>query len=290
MILSFYTGGYASQIYHLNNSIKRRFISSLIIYKKGALSPATINRFLLTCEIYYRFCFGKSLYEGSTNLKESYYKNGRYDTTGLNYIRRKSDESRLRVKVFEPLIEPLGVDEVNAVIKSARRYRDLSIIYLMLMCGLRSIEIVNLEYKAVHCEEKWLRVRGKRQKERVIPLSSQVIEVLKKYLRLERPQNSKNFFFAVLQGKRKGEPMTSAGIRSLFRALRVKSKIKKANPHRFRHTFGANMAESDVSLPVIQSLMGHSDFETTLKYIVLSPRAVFTAFEKAQAKIRGLYD
>ncbi len=61
--------------------------------------------------------------------------------------------------------------------------------------------------------------------------------------------------------------MTSAGLRSLFRHHRRKSRVPLANPHRLRHTFGSDMVSAGISLPALMHLMGHSHIETTMLYV-----------------------
>ena len=79
--------------------------------------------------------------------------------------------------------------------------------------------------------------------------------------------------------------MTPAGLRSLFRHHRRKTTIVKANPHRFRHTFGADMIRAGVSLPALMRLMGHSQIHTTMLYVQLSPQDVWLEFHRAVLKL-----
>jgi site-specific recombinase XerD len=75
--------------------------------------------------------------------------------------------------------------------------------------------------------------------------------------------------------------MTPAGLRSLFRHHRAGSRIHQANPHRFRHTFGADMVRAGISLPALQQLMGHSQIRTTLLYVQLAPQDVWREYAHA---------
>ena len=98
---------------------------------------------------------------------------------------------------------------------------------------------------------------------------------MRKYLRLEQPEHTTTeHFFVVLKGVRKGEPMTGAGLRRLFRYWREISGVSKAHPHAWRHCFGTNMIRNGVALPVLQKMMGHADFKTTLCYINLAMQDV----------------
>jgi integrase/recombinase XerC len=95
--------------------------------------------------------------------------------------------------------------------------------------------------------------------------------------------------FVVLQGNKLGHPMTTDGLRSLFRHRRKNDDIKTANPHRLRHTFGADMARSGVRLPILQKMMGHADSKTTLQYINLSMVDIANEFNRASKEINKRY-
>jgi site-specific recombinase XerD len=136
-----------------------------------------------------------------------------------------------------------------------------------------------------------VRVRGKGDKERMLPLPELLVETLRAYLRLERPRRCGcEQLFVVLQGSRRGQPMTLAGLRSLFRHRRIQAAIANANPHRFRHTFGADMARAGVRLAVLQKMMGHDDAATTLQYINLSMADVAAEFRRAMTEVQRRYD
>ena len=83
--------------------------------------------------------------------------------------------------------------------------------------------------------------------------------------------------------------MTPAGLRSLFRQRRRQPTLTTANAHRFRHTFGTDMARAGVRLPVLQRLMGHADMKMTLQYIELSLVDVADEYQKAIRIIEGRY-
>jgi site-specific recombinase XerD len=114
-----------------------------------------------------------------------------------------------------------------------------------------------------------------------MPLPQEVIGVLEKYLHLERPLTNSPALFVSLKGRCRGLPMTPAGLRSLFRYHRAGSQVPQANPHRFRHTFGADMVRDGVSLAALQQLMGHSQIRTTMIYAQLAPQDVWNEYRRA---------
>src|SRR5713101_704405 len=143
--------------------------------------------------------------------------------------------SRLRVKVPKRNIVPLSVDEVARFWSSFRTSRDFAIVGLMLLNGLRSAEILALNRDDVLLSEAQLRVHGKGNKFRSLPLAPETVQLLEHYLRLERPNPCSAALFVSLKGHARGTRMTAAGLRSLFRYHRQATGIQLANPHRFRH-------------------------------------------------------
>ena len=192
--------------------------------------------------------------------------------------------SRLRVKVPKRNILPLSVNEVARFWSSFRNARDLAIVGLMLLQGLRSAEVLALNRDDVLLSEAQLRVPGKGNKLRLLPLAPETMQLLNHYLRLERPNPSTAALFVSLKGRARGTRMTPAGLRSLFRHHRQATGIQLANPHRFRHTFASDMISGGVSLPALMQLMGHSDIQTTLIYVNVTPQDVYLQYARAVAQ------
>ena len=192
--------------------------------------------------------------------------------------------SRLRVKVPKRSIVPLSVDEVARFWACFRSTRDLAIVGLMLLQGLRSAEVLALNPEDLLSSEGQLRVRGKGSKLRFLPLAPETIQLLDHYMRLERPNPCSGALFVSLKGPARGQRMTPAGLRSLFRYHRRTTGIKLANPHRFRHTFASDMVRAGVSLPALMQLMGHADIETTLLYVQVTPQDVYLQYARAGAQ------
>jgi integrase/recombinase XerD len=192
--------------------------------------------------------------------------------------------SRLRVKVPKHNIVPLSVDEVARFWSSFRTSRDFAIVSLMLLNGLRSAEVLSLNRDDVLLAEAELRVRGKGNKLRLLPLAPETVRLLQHYLRLERPNPCSAALFVVLKGPVRGTRMTLAGLRSLFRYHRQTTNVQLANPHRFRHTFASDMIRAGMSLPALMQLMGHADIQTTLRYVLVTPQDVYLQYARAVAQ------
>jgi integrase/recombinase XerD len=287
-------------IYRWLKKRKRRFSKSLnhadleafiATEKLRGARPSSINRRLTTFEIYYRYCFGGEMRRATrVSYPSPYYKGaGRDKRLGL-FRRKKPVGLKLRVKMPRTLVEPLDDKEVNEFFQHVHRYRDLSIVLLMLFCGLRSNEVLSLELENIDFTLRQIRVRGKGNKERYLPLSERVASTIRKYITYERPQECQApNLFVILQGPRQSQAMTRSGLRSLFRYRRVKSGVARANPHRFRHSFGADMARSGVQLPILQRMLGHADVQTTLRYTNLSMADVSREYSLAMERLKNRY-
>jgi site-specific recombinase XerD len=268
----------------------RKLLQYIDWQRRAGAQPTTINRRLTTARLLYRFCTGREVDAGRGALMPApYYRGrGRDRRLGLHVMPRQR-QLRLRVKAPRRVVEPLSGTEVRQFLRTLRRYRDLAIVHLMLLCGLRSAEILQLQLSDILAEDKQLRIRGKGNRERVLPLPPVVARSLSDYVRWERPLEAKSRLFVILQGPRRGAPMTLAGLRSLFRHRRRDYAVARANPHRFRHTFGADMARSGVRLPILQRLMGHADDSTTLRYIQLSMADIADEYQRVVNELQRRY-
>ena len=195
--------------------------------------------------------------------------------------RARKPAADLTVRVPPRVIEPLSLEQVQRFWSSFHNCRDLAVVGLMLLNGLRSCEVLSLEVDDLLLSEARIRVRGKGAKVRWLPLPPETIQLLDCYMRTERPHAGSSRVFLSRKGRARGKPMTAAGLRSLFRYHRSTSGVANANPHRFRHTFCCDMIRAGVSLPALQRLMGHSDIQTTLLYIHVSPQEVFDEYARA---------
>lgn len=192
--------------------------------------------------------------------------------------------SRMRVRTPKRAVVPLSVDEVARFWASFHTSRDLAIVGLMLFDGLRSCEVIALDYEDVLLAESQMRVRGKGNKLRWLPLAPEIIQLLDHYLRLERPADCGLPLFVGLKGRARGRRMTPAGLRSLFRHHRRTTGVTKANPHRFRHTFATDMIRAGISVPALMQLLGHAQIQTTMVYVQLTSQDVYQQYARAVAK------
>jgi integrase/recombinase XerD len=242
-------------------------------------TPQTVNHRLTVIRCLYRFHHGQELPAGNSHFQRIY-------TTRcpVGYGRpHRAMAFGLRLKQPRRIIQPLSAEQVAKFWESFRTFRDLAVVGLMLLDGLRSCEILALQLEDLKLADALLHVLGKGKKQRTLPLPGEIMEVLQSYLHLERPLTNSPYLFVSLKGRRRGLPMTTAGLRSLFRHHRLRSQVATANPHRFRHTFGADMVRAGISLPALQHLMGHAQIHTTMLYVQLAPQDVWREYARAVA-------
>ena len=239
----------------------------------------TINHRITVVCCLYQFHFGHDLPAALATPISQPYHSSVASPTGYLYPARRRPR-HWRMKSPRRVVVALSGTEVRGFLESFSTWRDLALTALMLLCGLRSREIIELLLEDLDLTSAHVRVLGKGQKERVLPLPGEVIHFLGNYLELERPAKSAETVFVSLKGKQRGQAMTPAGLRSLFRHHRRMTAIEKANPHRWRHTFATELAAAGISLPALMKLLGHSDINTTMRYVELSPQAVHAEFQR----------
>lgn len=243
-------------------------------------APTTVNRRLTVVHCLYRFHYGRELSPDQTHFQRIYTQR-----PPLGYGRPRRAMARgLRLKQSRRVVVPLSAEHVAKFWRSFRTFRDLALVGLMLLDGLRSCEVLALQLADLQLADAQMRVRGKGNKQRIMPLPEEIRGVLEKYLHLERPLTNSPSLFVCLKGHHRGLPLTPAGLRTLFRHHRLATQIPQANPHRFRHTFGADMVRGGISLPALQHLMGHAQIHTTMLYVQLAPQDIWREYHRAIEK------
>ena len=185
------------------------------------------------------------------------------------------------------LPESLEPGEVAAFLADLDTHRDRAMALAMLLGGLRASEVRSLRLVDVDRGMRRVRVVGKGNKERTVPIDRAFFTELGNYLRIERPARCATAeCFVVLRGPTRGRPLTEAGMRRIFRTHRVSSGSIRVRPHRLRHTYGTELATAGIDLLVLRELMGHASPETTAAYVHLSSDTLATEFAKARAASR----
>lgn len=256
--------------------------------RNAGLAPATINRRLTAIAGLFAY---RSMRDPTAPNPVPSGRRARAAVAGeraglLGHLARPRPRSGLRVR--QPRRLPRGLDqaETAALLGSFRTVRDQAIAGLMLFSGLRSAEVLGLRVRDVDIGRGWVRVVGKGDKERRVPLDRQVAWLIQTYLLAERPETTSTALFVVAKGPNRGRPLTPAGLRTIFRYHRQRAGVPAGHPHALRHSFGTALAEAGVDLAVLKELMGHDHVDSAAAYIHLAPPHVRAAYDQARAHQR----
>ena len=178
-------------------------------------------------------------------------------------------------KIGLHLPEVLTVEEINDMIAAidpdkAGAQRDRAIMETLYGCGLRVSELVNLELSKIFADEGYLVVRGKGNKERMVPMSEVSLTEIADYLHdrslLDVYPGCENILFL----NRSGRKMTRVRIFQIVKSLAEAAGIRKnISPHTLRHSFATHLLEGGANIRAIQQMLGHESIATTQIYIHL---------------------
>lgn len=179
-------------------------------------------------------------------------------------------------KIGVTLPNVLTVDEVNRILDSIdlstpTGQRNRAIMELLYSCGLRVSELTSLTFSDIYFDEEFIRVRGKGEKQRLIPISQTALHEIRKYLLDRNSLPIKKGFEDRLFLNKHGRGLTRAMIFYIIREQTLSAGIrKKVSPHTFRHSFATHLLEGGANLRAIQMMLGHDKITTTELYTHIS--------------------
>jgi len=159
-------------------------------------------------------------------------------------------------------------EEVGLLLAGARPGRDRTLLETTYSCGLRLRELLALQVTDIDSARMVLHVRhGKGKKDRQVPLSPRLLEVLRDYWRRHRPTNW------LFPGLKPGTALTEGTVQRICRRAATRAGLtKRIHPHTLRHSFATHLLEAGVDLLSVQAMLGHSHFHTTATYLHISQR------------------
>jgi integrase/recombinase XerD len=175
-------------------------------------------------------------------------------------------------KLGRYLPEVLSIEEVTAILESVdtRRgwmsLRDRAILEILYGCGLRVSEACGLQISHVYLRQGFVRVVGKGNKERLVPLGEMAADAFSAYLDA-RPQAAEPAFDDIAFLNKNGRPLSRVAIFNLVRnQAQIAGVNKEISPHTFRHSFATHLIERGADLRVVQEMLGHESILTTEIY------------------------
>ena len=183
----------------------------------------------------------------------------------------------------------LSVDEVSELMDNRENdpaaLRDRAILELLYSSGLRLSELAQLNVDGVDLNQEEVRVVGKGNKERVVPVGSKAIEAISKWLRSRKRLAAQNetALFVNHHGKR----LSNRGIQyRLDRWAKDRGLGRRLHPHMLRHSFASHILESSGDLRSVQEMLGHSDISTTQIYTHLDFQHLSEVYDKAHPRAK----
>ncbi|MGO3474728.1 MAG: site-specific tyrosine recombinase XerD [Lacticaseibacillus paracasei] len=241
-------------------------IQSFLKEQNATKAPASVSRMISALRKFYRFLLREGAISADPMTKIDTPKRAQHLPATLS----SQEVDALMAKPDTD--KPLGL-------------RDRAIFELMYATGLRVSEVVDLRLDQLHLAINLLKVTGKGDKERLVPISPQATQWVDRYLQEARPKllkrvQPKNVFVNF-----HGGPMTRQGIWKNLKAYIASIGIEKdVTPHTLRHSFATRLLENGADLRVVQELLGHSDISTTQIYTHLSNQHLVAVYHKTHPR------
>ncbi|MFT4698394.1 MAG: integrase/recombinase XerC [Flavobacteriaceae bacterium] len=234
-----------SEIKTVNYSIIRSWIISLV---EDGISNRSINRKVSSLKTYYKFLL----------------KTKQIDVSPLTKHKALKTAKKLQVPFSEKEID--SVLSLLAQEKGFDGIRNKLIVELFYSTGIRRTELVNLKTKDVSTSQRTIKVLGKRNKERIIPLIPSVIKTIEEYFGYRKDLESikdEAYFFLSRKGVKIYETLVYRVINNYF--SKASEKVKKS-PHILRHSFATHLLNEGADLKAVKELLGHSSLASTQVY------------------------
>ncbi|WP_298303502.1 tyrosine-type recombinase/integrase [Flavobacterium sp.] len=229
----------------VNYSMIRSWIVSMV---DNDISNSSVNRKISSLKSFYKFLLKTKQIENSPLLKHKSLKTPK--KIQIPFSEKELDQ------VLNQLTYPEGFDGI----------RDKLIIDLFYTTGIRRVELIDLKMQNVDLSNNTLKVLGKRNKERILPILPIISKQIRSYL-LERTKieviKDKEHFFLMLKGVKLNDSFVYRLINYYF--SNVSEKVKRS-PHILRHTFATHMLNNGADLNSVKELLGHSSLASTQVY------------------------
>lgn len=189
-----------------------------------------------------------------------------------------------RPKAAKALPRVLSVEQVDSLLSSIDvgkplGIRDRALFELIYSCGLRISEACSLVTENLHLDEKIIIVRGKGDKERMVPFGDEAKNWLEKYMRDVRPSLAGNRGVPEVFLNYRGKPLSRKGVWKNFQVFEAKAGVT-AKVHTLRHSFATHLLAGGLDLRSVQELLGHADLATTQIYTHIEDKQLKENHEK----------
>tara|TARA_B100001248_G_scaffold127472_1_gene95536 strand:+ start:4395 stop:5294 length:900 start_codon:yes stop_codon:yes gene_type:complete len=194
-------------------------------------------------------------------------------------------------KIATKIPETLSTQEIDKLIgylkKSKKNsLRNCTILEVLYSCGLRVSELTNLNISDIFFDDFLIKILGKGRKERFVPMSKIVKDMIKDYLNSERFNTiTKKGFEDILFLNNRGEKLTRVMIYTILNIAKKGTGIKKkVSPHILRHSFATHLIENGADISSIQHMLGHTNVSTTERYLHVSKEHLVDTIKRFHPK------
>lgn len=247
----------SNEVSEISFQIVRSWIASLL--EKG-VTPRSVNRKISTLKTYFKFLIRENVLLESPMLK----------------IVAPKSKKRLPVFIEENQIENL-LNEVEFD-EGFIGERDKLIIELFYVTGIRLSELINIKIFDINFSNSLIKVLGKRNKERLIPLSINIVNELQTFV---KKHNLNNYLFTNLGGTK---VYTKLVYRVVKKYIGKISSVNKKSPHILRHTFATHMLNNGADINAIKELLGHANLSATQVYTHNTIEKLKTVYKQAHPR------
>ncbi len=261
---------YLSEIYHIQKiehiteEMIRAWLADLM--EKG-MSAKTINRKLSSVKSFYRFLMRQAILNNNPTIK----------------LQGPKQKKRLPVYMEEAKMDLLFQEKIQT--EDYTELRDRLIMELFYATGIRRSELINLEIHNLDIIASQIKVLGKRNKERIIPILVQLLPIIKDYMRIRElefeQQAYENFLFLTIKGKKMYPKLVYRIVNSYLSTV---STQDKKSPHVLRHTFATHMLNNGADLNAVKELLGHSSLAATQVYTHNTIEKLKKVYQQAHPK------
>ena len=241
---------------NVNFQFVRSWIAKLL---SNNISPRSVNRKITTLKTYFRFLLQEDLIKQSPMQK----------------IISPKTSKRLPVFVEQVKMEKL-LNEIDFGVGFLAQ-RDRLILELFYFTGIRLSELINLKNKDINYSDSTILVLGKRKKERLIPLTSDILSKIKKL----NASNKSKYLFTTDKGK---QISTKQVYRLVNKYLSMVTTLDKKSPHILRHTFATHMLNNGADINAIKELLGHANLSATQIYTHNTIEKLKTVYKQAHPR------
>jgi len=210
--------------------------------------------------------------------------------------------TRIDEKTIDPTLNMMTIKKRNRLPKSITQKEvdsllntdeashnglDLALIDLLYSCGLRVTELVSLKLNQVYLDDGYLRILGKGNKERMVPMGKLTVSNIRNYMTGARTMWLKTKTEQVFINK-KGKPISRQYVYTMLVNKEKALGLSKAvSPHKLRHSFATSLLNGGADLRVVQELLGHADISTTQIYTHVEENRLKSAYDKIHPKRKG---